>query len=236
MKRIYSRAVYSLAFVSALLVGSSPAHATVITYTELDITGPVLGFGDSGDAFSSGSFGNYTFSGEFCVDQFCSNPGGGGGNDSLLRLTNLSLLCTLQAGTCSSVDVAFQAIGGFGLGRANLSITLNGTGSANGFVRICIQDSASICDQNLNGAKSFSFPFSGGPSGSASGTVNVASGYNVFGIFHVDGVAAGQSVDLGSSLDIGFIGLTPVAVPEPATAGLLLFGCGLLWTLRRRIP
>ena len=235
MKRTsWSHATYSLAVLLGLLVICSPAHATVIFYAELDITGPVFGPGASGDAFSSGSFGNYSFSGEFCVDQFCSNPGGGAGHDSLLRLTNLSLLCTLEVGTCSSVDVTFQALGGFGFGQSNVSISLSGSGSASGFARICIQDSNSLCDSNLNGSKSFSFGFSGGPSGSASGIANVATGYDVFGLFHLNDLNAGTSVNLGSSLDISFNGLTPTTVPEPATAGLLLLGGGALWILRRR--
>jgi hypothetical protein len=234
-----------LSVVAALAVlGLSPSvvRADTIAYQQLIFVGPVLGSSTSGDVSVSGTSlfdPNYSFSGEFCENSSCGNPIGTT-DDSLLRLTNLTLTCNGDGDPCGPVDITFEALGAMSNGSpvpstpVNVDLSFDGVGSASGFARICIGSSVSFCTSEGSGPQSFQFSFFNNLSGSASGAVVAPGGFDVYGDLHFDGLADGTSVQLNNSLDIGITNAG--AVPEPSTFAMLAAGMTLLGlTARRRM-
>ncbi len=218
------------------------ADASSLFFSGLQFNNPVFALGNTDVVISNATVnqeaGSYSYSAEFCINGDCSFQGGGASNTNNLKLTNLSLFCTAE-GVCGPLDVTFQA--GFDASPGSnetVSVSLGNTsfsGSAfTGFARICFSDMDHICASDLTGASSFSFPFSNaGFSGGQAGvyTVGSAGPFQVNGIFHIDGLSNGGSINLGQSLDIAT--LESSSVPEPATALLLL--AGVLAIFIRRI-
>lgn len=219
-----------------MLVLSGGALASPITYNQLLFTTPVLSFGSGTDvtASSSSVTGGYSFNGEFCVNEGCSTGAVSTTATSLLRLTNLSLTCS-SGETCAPLDITFEAQGATGpAGATDVSVNLIGGGSTSGFTRICVADANHICTADLFGTQSFSFSFVNSISGSAQGTISTPGSFNLFGNFHVDGLASGSSVTLSNSLDIGLTSRSQGGgVPEPSALYLLPAGLAVLALLRR---
>ncbi|HYL77199.1 MAG TPA: PEP-CTERM sorting domain-containing protein [Bryobacteraceae bacterium] len=234
MQPVLRCAFLGLAIALAMSIG---ALASPITYNQLFFTTPVLSFGSATDvlALPSSITGGYSFSGEFCVNEGCSTGPVATTATSLLRLTNLSLTCS-SGDNCAPVDVGFEAQGASApAGAADVSVTLIGDGSATGFARVCVADSNHLCTADLFGTQSFSFSYVSAISGSAQGTITTPGAFNLFGNFHVDGLASGSSVMLTNSLDIGLTSRSQGgAVPEPSALFLLPAGLAALALLRRR--
>lgn len=218
------------------------ADASALFFSGLQFNNPVFAIGQTDVIISNATVnsgaGSYSYSAEFCVNGDCSFQPGGASNTSNLKLANLSLFCNAE-GTCGPLDVTFQA--GFDVSPGSnetVSVTLGNTsfsGSAfTGFARICFSDMDHFCASDLTGTSSFSFPFSNaGFSGGQTGvyTVGSASPFQVNGIFHIDGLANGGSINLGQSLDIST--LESSSVPEPATLFLFPAGALALFLIRR---
>lgn len=224
---LLSTATISIAF-------SLGALASPVTYNEFLFLSPVTQFGSSTDVQVSPTSvaGGYIFSGEFCDNIGCSTGPVPTTADSLLRLTNLSLTCTLTS-TCSPLDVSFEAQGAnAATGATFVNLVLAGAGSASGFARVCIADESHLCSSDGQGSQSFSFPFFGSLSGSAGGSFFSIGSFDVVGDFHLDGLAGGTNVALANSLDIN-LKAGASAVPEPSGFFLLLAGLVALALLCR---
>lgn len=220
------------------------ADASALSFNGLQFNQPVTAFGPTdviiSDATVNQGAGTYTYSAEFCINGDCSFQPGGASNTSNLKLANLSLSCSAE-GVCGPLDVTFQA--GFDVSPGSnetVSVSLGNTsfsGSAfTGFARICFSDMANICAADLTGPSSFSFPFSNaGFSGSQTGVyaVGAAGPFQVNGIFHIDGLSNGASINLGQSLDLSTREAVPSSVPEPVTVFLLPAGVLALLVMRR---
>ena len=226
-----------LPVAACLIAFACGAYAAPVTYNQFLFVSPVFQLGTSTDVqvTSTPIDGGYTFNGEFCANSGCSTGAISTTADSLLRLTNLSLTCTLSS-TCSPVDVSFEAQGASTTaGATTVNVNLVGNGTASGFARICIDDSSHVCSAGGIGTQSFSFPFSGSLSGIAGGSFSSNGSYNFNGDFHLDCLAAGGNVSLFNSLDISFNGpLGGGQVPEPGSLLLISAGLGAVGLIRRR--
>lgn len=221
------------------------ANASPLFFSGLQFNDPVFQPGVN-DVIISGATVNgagysYFYSAEFCMSGSCSftSPV----NPSALELGNLSLGCsTSSAISCGPLDVTFQA--GFDAtpGSSELiSLVLGNTvlpeSAFSGFTRICFSDMSNFCAADLTGISSFSFAFSNNSfSGSASGgyIVGPAGPFQFLGLFHIDDLANGGSLNIGHSLDLTTsqaVG-SGAPVPEPSPLLLALFGAGALVGLR----
>lgn len=219
-----------LATLIGFLAAGRPASASLVTYSQLFFLSPVFQFGTSTSAVVSPTFtGGYTFNAEFCVNEFCSTGTGPNTGDSVVRLTNLTLTCTLDASSiCGPVDVMFDAsVSSAPTGPSNIDVVLGGIGSASGFAQVCVTDSMNLCSSGLQGSESSGFPFFGTIAGSTEFDINSLGSYDLLGDFHINGLTGGSSLNLPGSLDIssgGDIVRRPPPVPEPSTAILLSAG------------
>ncbi|HYL77680.1 MAG TPA: PEP-CTERM sorting domain-containing protein [Bryobacteraceae bacterium] len=222
------------------------ANASALFFSGLQFNNPVFATGQTDVSISNASVnaggGSYSYSAEFCVNGDCSFQPGGATNTSNLKLAGLSLFCNAE-GVCGPLDVTFQA--GFDVSPGSnetIGVSLGNTsfsGSAfSGFARICFSDMDHICAADLTGTSSFSFSFSSaGFSGSQAGVyvVGAAGPFQMNGIFHIDGLANGGSINLGQSLDINTqqSSFGGGGIPEPATLFLLPAGVAAIFALRR---
>jgi hypothetical protein len=231
-----------LTLLVVMAVTAGIAQGSSITFSGLQFTAPVFAFG-ANDAIVSPTTvsGPYSYSAEFCVQGDCSFSLPGSGNPSSLELSNLTLSCQNEV-TCSPLDVTFQA--GFDVApgsNESIQVLLGNTsfsGAFSGLARICFSDSTHICASDLTGTSSFGFSFSSGSftGGSVGNYQPGASGpFELLGLFHIDGLAPGGTINIGQSLDV----VTSDAlgggtgVPEPATLLLFPIGFFVLATLAK---
>lgn len=219
---------FGLAILVSLSAMPEAARASLITYNQFLFLDPVFRIGSStGVIISSATVGAYSLAGEFCDNDGCSSGAISTPAASLLRLTNLTLTCNSEV-ACAPLDISFEAAGAVSpAGPADVDVFLSGFGNTTGYVRVCIADQTDICSSDLSGPKSFSFGFVSSIEGFAHGAVNSTGSFDLLGLFHVDGVAAGASVNLSNSLDIALtVRGARADIPEPATLSFL--GAGLL--------
>jgi hypothetical protein len=230
-------------FIVVFGIASSAAYADTVSYEQLLITSPTLAFGASNpdDVIVAGAtsslYPGYTLSAEFCENSSCTNPIVAP-EDSLLRLTNLTLTCTAKGG-CGLIDIDFEADSAILAGKPapasliSVDLSLDGTATeaVSGAIRLCITNPHAICSSNLSGPLSFQTTFADGLNGGTSGSVIGLPGFTVYGQIEIDHLDNGNSVTLVNSLDIG-ADLT--AIPEPATLALVVPALLLLVAARFR--
>ena len=214
------------------------ARAALITFQSVVFTAPVFQFSGTNDAIvGTIDAGQYSFSGEFCVNEDCSGGPVPTVDDSLLRLTNLTLTCTNPAfsGFCGPIDVLFQANDESSLiSSGAIDVELNGSGTASGYARACLADSVNICASDLTGPESVTVPFTNAISGGNQiSSVPFSPGFMLLGDFHLNGLQQNSSVTLSSSLDIGLVDKGSTATPEPSSAWLVSLGATLLFVWRK---
>jgi hypothetical protein len=240
--------------VFLICVFAGGAFASPITFSSLHLGDPASAFGSNDAAVSNatifGSGYSYTYSSELCLSGACSFDAPGSPVSQTLKLSNLSLSCNGES-TCGALDVTFDAAFDAAPGTDGINVALGNTSFSaespfTGFVRICFSDASNICSANLSGNASLTVPFSNlAFSGLNSGNYNVGSGgpFQVLGLFHLDGLGPGDSINIGHSLDITAVALlgdidpgppTITLAPEPSTLLLIPFGIGLLALGRRR--
>ena len=226
--------VAMLLTVLAVSGAGNRARAGLITYQSLVITAPVFQFSGTNDAnVGTTDAGQYSFSGEFCVNEDCSGGPVPTADDSLLRLTNLTLTCTnpVFSGVCGPIDVSFQANDEGSLVTSGaIAIELNGSGTASGYARACLTDSVNLCASDLTGPQSVTVQFTNAISGgNVISSVPFSPGFMLLGDFHLNGLQQNSSVILSSSLDIGLSGrFGGILTPEPSPAWLVPLGAILL--------
>ena len=173
----------------------------------------------------------YVFSAEFCEDSSCASPIPlPAGDQSLLRLTDMTLTCDDESG-CGLIDIRFEALNAVmddgpapgGVVDVDLNLDGSATQAIVGSATLCIAGPHAICTADLSGTHSFSTSFDGPFSGSVSGAVPASPGLSVYGEIEIDALGDGQSVTLANSLDIDST-IEPAVgsgiTPEPGTLAL----------------
>jgi hypothetical protein len=224
-------------------------NASSLSFSSLQLDDPAFGFGFNDAIVSNatilGAGYTYNYSAELCLSGACSFDAPGSPVTQQLKLSNLSLTCsTSGAETCGPIDVTFDAHYEVSPGsveqiNVSLSNTISPEFFLNGFARICFSDANNICSPSLLGTSSVGIFFSGGSfSGENSGTYSVGGSgpFQVLGLFHIDGLASGDSLSLGHSLDVTSTAIVASdPTPEPSTLLLVPIGIGLLVLGRRRL-
>lgn len=226
----------SSALVGLCTVLSVPALAIPFGVTSLNITnsqgGLIVLNGNTPDVTISGTVTDaggqqgWNIAAELCVDGFCGGGNGSGGDPRFVRLTNVTISCTVGQ-TCAAPSAFFLNFAGTGLGvtiGAPLGVTesavgtITGTGTATGAFHLAAFSGGPNAVLDLN----FGPVGSGFNLGPVSGsTTTSAAGFGFNGFFEIDQVSIGSSILMSNSLDIHFEN-----APEPATVTLL--GVGLL--------
>jgi len=226
-----------------LLLAAPLTRAGTISFGELDFTFPALEIG--GSSFVSIPSG--TIAGQYTIgaDLFCDNCTADVPTTSVLRLSNVQIVCTTSGG-CGPIDLEFQAQFGSGTGDVLLlTPELSGSGdSASGFAQICVADSQHICSSNGSGSQSVSIPFSGLIDGSDAANFSLINGFSIFGDFHLDGLPQDSTgVSLTNSFSISLAAASTVKsspppefdTPEPAAMFPFLAAIVLMFRASRSL-
>lgn len=203
---------------------SAPAHAGSFSFESLAFTSPTFTFGPTDVTISNffASGGYEVASAEFCVDSSCS--GGPRGVD--LRLTGVNISCQNEGFDCTSpLDLIFQASTSFNPfpGSLLINATMDGSGTASGYLRFCLQDANNVCASDLTGNQFFTSAFGPTPNTTAFGSFNTNGNFTLLGDLHINalsGATNASAILLPDSIQISI-----QQAPEPVTIGLL--GAGL---------